>query len=161
MSSLRATTSKLEQLLFFRLSTLGGGGGGDDGKEKQHIIEEEFLGWFLGTMFAIEDTLASWYDSNIEDTLFLVQENRYTASLFLYRLTPPSSHKFGQTSPLKRTAGLASSSLSPSIDKLQNAAKTNIPIHFVLHGRCEEDKCERICGYYYTFHPAQKEKPVV
>ena len=31
-------------VFFFRLSTLGGGGGGDDGKEKQHIIEEEFLG---------------------------------------------------------------------------------------------------------------------
>ena len=43
MSSLRATTKK-EQFLFSRLSTLGGGGGGDDGKEKQHIIEEEFLG---------------------------------------------------------------------------------------------------------------------
>ena len=43
LSTLRATT-KVEQLLFFRLSTLGGGGGGDDGKEKQHIFEEEFLG---------------------------------------------------------------------------------------------------------------------
>ena len=83
-------------------------------------------------MCAIEDILASWYDSNIEDTLFLAQENRYTASLFLYRLTPPSSDKFGQTSPLKRTAGLASSSLSPSIDNLQNAAKTKHPDSFYL-----------------------------
>ena len=56
----------------------------------------------------------------------MAQEHCYAASLFLYRLTHPPSHKFGQTSPLKRTAGLEPSSLSPSIDKLQKAAKKHL-----------------------------------
>lgn len=43
-NSLRALGDTVKRKTMERLSTLGGGGGGDDGKEKQHIIEEEFLG---------------------------------------------------------------------------------------------------------------------
>ena len=121
--------------VFFRLSTLGGGGG-DDGKEKQHIIEEEFLGWFLGAMCALEDTLASWYNSNIEDTLFVAQENCYTASHFLYRLTHPPPLTNSVKLPL--WSGQQGWNPPPFLLLLTNCKKLqkqNILIHFF----CAED----------------------